>query len=299
MRNKNLTAPLFALAALSLIWGYNWVLMKDAVLYSGPFIFTANRSLGGGIALFAFMAATKRSMAPGSFWGVFLLGLGQTAGFLGLATWALVSGAAGKTAVLVYTMPLWVLLFAWPILHERLHGIQWLVVAMSLTGLACIIQPWNLHSGRISITLAVSAGIVWALASIWAKLLRKKYPIDLLALTAWQLILGSLPLFVVAFLFEHQSIHWSNSYLFDLAYNIVPVTIGWILWLYALHELPAGLASLGTLLTPVIGVFSSRIQLGEIPGPWDIAGMLLIFAGLALLSLNRQRTPPEMNALVP
>ena len=275
-----------ALSLLSLVWGYNWVVMKDAVQYSGPFIFTAIRSLGGGIALFLVIAATKRSVSPGSFWGVFILGLGQTTGFLGLATWALVSGGAGKTVVLAYTMPLWVLLFAWPILKEALQGLQWWVMVLALTGLAFIIQPWNFHSGLTSTVLALAAGVSWALASVWAKVLRNKIEIDLLSLTAWQLVLGSLPLFLIALLFEHQPVQWSGAYIGDLVYNIVPVTIGWILWLYALNALPAGLAGLGTLLTPVIGVLSSWIQLGETPGGWDIAGMLFIFGGLVMLSLQ-------------
>jgi drug/metabolite transporter (DMT)-like permease len=47
-----------------------------------------------------------------------------TTGSVGFSTWALESGAAGKTAVLVYTMPFWVLLLAWPILAERIRGLQ-------------------------------------------------------------------------------------------------------------------------------------------------------------------------------
>jgi drug/metabolite transporter (DMT)-like permease len=278
---------LISLAVLSFIWGYNWVVMKDAVRYSGPFIFTAMRSLLGGFALFFVILAMKRPISPGSFSGVLLLGLGQTTGFLGLATWALVSGGAGKTAVLVYTMPLWVLVLAWPILKESLQGLQWFVFSLTIIGLAFIIQPWMYHSGLMSTSLALTAGIIWALSSIWAKVLRKKIEIDLLSLTAWQMVLGSLPLFIIAFSFENRPIFWSSDYIFDLFYNVIPVTIGWALWLYALHELPAGIAGLGTLLTPVVGVLTSWLQLGEQPSPWDFVGMLFIFSGLLLLSLNQ------------
>jgi drug/metabolite transporter (DMT)-like permease len=229
----------------------------------------------------------RRPVSPGSFRGVLLLGLGQTTGFLGLATWALVSGGAGKTAVLVYTMPLWVLILAWPILNERLQGLQWFVFSLAVIGLIFIIQPWMYQSGLMSTFLALAAGIIWGLSSIWAKVLRKKIEIDLLPLTAWQMILGSLPLFIIAFSFENRPILWSPAYTFDLFYNIIPVTIGWALWLYALHELPAGIAGLGTLLTPVVGVLASWLRLGEQPNSWDLVGMLFIFSGLLLLSLNQ------------
>jgi drug/metabolite transporter (DMT)-like permease len=44
-------------------------------------------------------------------------------------TWALVEGGPGKTAVLIFTMPIWTLLLAWPILGERVRGKQWLAAA--------------------------------------------------------------------------------------------------------------------------------------------------------------------------
>ena len=52
----------------------------------------------------------------------------QTAGFLGLMTWALQGEGAGKTAILTYTMPFWLLLMAWVFLGERLKGFQWVAV---------------------------------------------------------------------------------------------------------------------------------------------------------------------------
>ena len=41
------------IAALSLIWGYNWVMMKVAVTYAPPFAFAALRFLGGAVVLMA------------------------------------------------------------------------------------------------------------------------------------------------------------------------------------------------------------------------------------------------------
>jgi drug/metabolite transporter (DMT)-like permease len=56
------------------------------------------------------------------------------------------------------------------------------------------------------------------------------------------------------------------------------------LWYYILHKLPAGIASLGTLATPVIGVILASIQLGERPSLWEGLGMVLIVAALTLIS---------------
>jgi len=97
---------MLALGLLSLIWGYNWVVMKEAVRYIDPFAFSALRSILGALAIFAILLLLRRSWSPGSFLGVLLLGFIQTTLFVTFSTWALVAGGAGKTAVLVYTMPL-------------------------------------------------------------------------------------------------------------------------------------------------------------------------------------------------
>ena len=67
-----------------------------------------------------------------------VLGLLQTSGFTGLLVWALVEGGAGKTAVLTYTMPFWTMLFAWPLLGEKLSGWQWPAAFFSLMGILFI-----------------------------------------------------------------------------------------------------------------------------------------------------------------
>ena len=117
---KNITIKAFvALFILTLIWGYNWVVMKLAVQYASPFQFAAMRTFSGAIILFIVMLFTKRSLAVKEFPTMLVLGLLQTIGFTGLIIWAVASGSAGKTAVLSYTMPFWVMLFAWPLLGEK------------------------------------------------------------------------------------------------------------------------------------------------------------------------------------
>ena len=57
-----------------------------------------------------------------------------------------------------------------------------------------------------------------------------------------------------------------------------------LLWMYVLHNLPAGTAGLSSLAIPVVGVLSAWIQLGERPGTLEAIGMGLIVAALAVLS---------------
>lgn len=67
--------------------------------------------------------------------------------------------------------------------------------------------------------------------------------------------------------------------------SVISQGIALILWFYILTKMPAGMASMGTLATPVIGVIAASIELGERPSVTEGWGMLLILIALALLSL--------------
>jgi drug/metabolite transporter (DMT)-like permease len=274
-----------ALAVLSIIWGYNWVIMKQASDYAGPFQFAALRTVFGTVALFAILVARGQSLrlvAPGR---MLLLGLLQTAGFTGLSQWALVSGGAGKTAVLAYTMPFWLLLLAWPLLGERMRGAQWIAVALAAGGLVLIVEPGGLATSFTSELLAVLSGLSWAASAIVAKRLRASVDVDLLSLTAWQLLFGAVVLVVVALLVPAPPLAIGTPLVLAVAYTAFLGTgLAWLLWMYVLDSLPTGVAGLGSLAIPAIGVLCAWLQLGERPRTSELLGMILIAAALALLA---------------
>ena len=131
MRSSSNTGPLAAFCLMALIWGYNWVVMKVAMSYSGPLEFSAWRCALGVLLLFGLLIALRVPLRPRELAKTVWLGLFQTAGFVGLVSWSLSTGAAGKNAVLAYTMPFWVILLGWPFLEERLRGWQWLALALA------------------------------------------------------------------------------------------------------------------------------------------------------------------------
>jgi len=287
----------WALLLLSVIWGYNWVVMKVALRDAGTFDFAALRTALGALSLFVVLAWRRAPLAPRNVRGAALLGLLQTSAFIGLTVWAVDVGGAGRTAVLVYTMPFWVLVLAWPILGERIRGLQWLAVALAFAGLMSILEPWQLHGELLSKVLAVVAGIAWAASVIVAKKLHIRGGAELLSLTAWQMLLGAVPLVVAALLVPSAPIHWTGSFIAALLYNIIPANaVAWLLWLYVLNRLSAGLASLGMLATPVLGVLAAWAQLGERPGALEALGMLLIGVALALFSYHSVQQHRRVNA---
>jgi drug/metabolite transporter (DMT)-like permease len=285
-----------ALAALALIWGYNWVVMKIAVRYADPFVFAAMRTFFSACLLFALLAVLGRSLRPVAFWWMALIGLLQT-GFISLSMVALTFGAAGKVSVLVYTMPFWLLLLAWIVLGEHLRGVQWLAVCLALAGFLLILSPWRLQ-GVTATLLAVGAGLSWAASGVSIKALDRRRHVDVLSLTTWTMLISSIPLVVVSAFTWNGGPVWSGSFVAALVYNIVLANaLAWFLWLYALRSLPTGLAGFGTLAIPVVGVIAAWLQLSEMPGAFEAIGMACIIAALAVLTISelaRGRRPgPE------
>lgn len=295
-QNKTVVIRAFiALMVLTAIWGYNWVVMKSALEYAGAFQFAALRTVIGAVCLFAVVLYMRKPLRVKEMPTLIWLGILQTSGFTGLLIWALVEGGAGKTAVLTYTMPFWVMVLAWPLLGEKLRGMQWPAAILSTMGMLFILDPLHLGTDKFSMFLAVMSGVFWAMSVIVAKKLHQRAPeLDLLTLTAWQMLFGSIPLAVAALIIPAPDIQWTPYFIGAIIFNSVFCNaLAWLLWLYALQRLSAGVASMSSMLAPVIGVVAAWLQLNEIPTMHELIGMALIAASLVIISVIsiRKHTP--------
>ena len=232
--------------------------------------------------LFAIAFATGRRIALASYRRTIVVGVIQVGVFVSLSHLALVAAGPGKTSVLVFTMPFWMIVFAHVLLHERMRGTQWLAVALAFAGLTLIIAPWQLGSLAGSL-LAVAGGAAWALSSV----ISKRWPTpgaDPLVLTAWHLLFGLLPLMLLSLSFSDRPVQWNGEFIAALLFSAIFATaIGWWLWTFVLSHTKAGIAGLNALAIPCIAVISSWLQLGERPPPLELGGMLMIGIALALL----------------
>ena len=272
-----------ALVAMVLIWGYSWVMMKIALRHAHPFDFAALRMLIGAVILFAIVKLRGRGLRLPKWRMAIFLGLTQVAAFVALSHYALLAAGPGKTSVLVFTMPFWMIVFAHFIIPERMQGPQWIAVALAFAGLVLIVAPWELKSLTGSI-LAVAAGAVWAFTAV----ISKKWPTaagDPLLFTAWQLAIGFAALAVLAGVVSHRPVDWNTEFILALGFSAVLATaIGWWLWTWCLAHTPAGILGLNSLGIPLVAVIASAIQLGERPDALELAGMVLIGAALGLLA---------------
>lgn len=282
---RNPHRALSALLAMSFIWGYSWVVVKEALRFIDPLDFVAVRTFMGAMCMLALAKASGANLRPRELPLTFLVGLFSTTGSMGLSTLALAAGTAGKTAILLYTMPFWTLLFAVPILGERIRAVYWISIVMALAGMVGLLEPWNLQGSLISKLLAATAGMLWAVSAIIAKMIQRRGEYDTMTFSAWQMLLGSLPLCVLATVVPSPSISWSGYFVFALLYNVLLAgSVAVFLWYYLLRILPAGLAGMATLATPVIGLLASSIQLHERLSFSESWGIVLIVSALGLIA---------------
>ena len=275
---------ILALVVLGPVWGYGWVATKISLEYSDALTFAALRVPLSAVLLFLVMIVLRKPLRPPPLGWTALIGFLQTTLFVGLVITALHDTGAGKVSVITYTMPFWLLLLAWVFLGERLRGVQWLAVALAFAGLVLVVRPWDL-TGVTSGILTLLGGLSWAASAVAVKLMQRRHTVDVLSLTTWQMVFGSVPLIAAALLTYSGGPEWTFSFWWGLAYTVVLANaVAWFLWLYALHALPAGAAGLGTLSIPVVGVIAAWIQLGEVPTLVEGVGMLLIIGALAVLA---------------
>ena len=281
---KTLRLAVLALAALSLIWSYNWVVTKEVLRYVGALDFAALRCVFGAALLLVMLPLTGRSLKPPPWRPVLGIGLLQGAGMTGLSQLALTSGGAGKTAVLVYTMPFWVMALAALLPGEKPRRQHIIAAAVAALGLLLVIEPWHWRGTLLSSALALASGAAWAGGSVVAKLAFRQRSVDFLSLVAWQMAVGAVALAALALATHERPIIWSPYMLGALAYNVLLGTaLGWTLWLFILRALPAGMAGLSTLIIPVLSVLWALWLLGEKPGLAEGGGIALILLALVLL----------------
>lgn len=290
---------LIALLVLTLIWGYNWVLTKQALEYAAPFTFAAMRAVGSTIAMFAVLILMRRPLKLVAPVKTFWFGFVNCGLFLLFQNWALVEGGAGKTSVLAFTMPIWTLLLSWAFLKERVRGAQWLAAVGTLVGLVLIIAPWALHAGFLSKLMSILAGVSWSVATIMLKRWRAELAGDMLLVIAWHMVFGSVFLVAVAAVVPEPATRWTPQFVLILAYIIlVSTALAWYLWFYVLERLPAWQAGLSVLGVPAVAILTSRIQTGEAVEPLELAGILFIGFGLGLLSFLNWRADRQRRLLV-
>jgi drug/metabolite transporter (DMT)-like permease len=286
------------LLLLSLAWGLTWPAMRVA-LGEIPVFSMRTVSLGlGALTLVIVVAAQRRKvmMPNATAWAhVFVAAILNIVGFSLLSSFALLQAATSRVAILAYTMPIWAALFAWLVLGERFNRARIVALALCVAGMAVLIAPLAGTGIPVGLLLALGTGASWAGGTVYLKWAR--IDADPIVVAAWQLVAGFLVV-AIALPFVEGGLHLTQAHapaVFGMVFTgWVGSGLAYFLWFKIVGRLAAMTASLGILSTPVVGVISTAVLLGEWPTVPDMAGFALIFAASACVLLPaRETTAPE------
>jgi drug/metabolite transporter (DMT)-like permease len=280
-------AGLAFLAVTAIGWGLTWPVTKYLLGELPPLTLRGGTGFVGGIvlALVSLLQGQSLTVPPAMWPRVALVALFNVGGWMTLTGLSLVFLSASEAVLIAYTMPIWTVVLAWPVLGERPTLLRLIALVMTFAGLAAI-----LGANGISASMAKLPGIVMALGAAagfaLGTVLAKKRPILMppLSAAAWQLCIGSAPMIAAGLLSETTHLdHVSALGWWLLVYSTVgQFCIAYVCWFAALKRLPASVAAIGTMAAPVIGVVTSALTLGEPLGVGQIAALIFTLAGVAL-----------------
>jgi len=270
---------------LTLGWGFNWPMMKLALAEIPVWTFRGSCTASGALGLFLIAyLGRQRIRVPQGQWGIL-----AAASLCNVTLWNVFIGygltmlPSGRTAIIAYTMPLWTVLLSRWVLHERLTARRIFGVALGMAGMILLIgsELAVVKAAPLGAVLVLGGAFAWALGTV----LMRRHPIQLptTSLTAWQLLVGGLPIMIGALFIDWgmwQPIGIKAT--IGLVYNMIFVFIFcyWA-WFRIATSAPPTVAALSTLMIPVVGVFSGIWLLGESPHWQEYAAMALVIASLA------------------
>ncbi len=280
---------IFLLVFTITTWGYSWVLMKIGLGYAEPFTFAAWRCAIGGVAMIIFVRVKsiewpKLEKLP----DYLMIAIFQTTLMFGLMLYGMKYVTAGKTSVLLYTMPIWTIFLVHFYLKERLNRGKWLGVALGTIGIVCILgwdtlvhQNSEILFGEL---LIIGGAISWAVSNIWVK--KRMGGENIYMVSSLQLSIGAIGLALLAIPTEGiLNIEWNAHSIYILLFTgLIASAVDFTIWFYLLKNLDIKITTFSSMLVPVFGLIFDWAILGNKLDGGVIVGGALILIGIYQVS---------------
>jgi len=198
-----------------------------------------------------------------------------------------VHAVAVDTAIIVaYTYPVWMVLLARTLLGERVTLPRGLALCLGIAATVILFLPSDGHFNLPVLGTAIMLfnALTWAGGTLYYK--TRRWSVPTMELVGWQMLIGAVPMVAAATLLERlpNVAEVSTDALLALGYSmfIAQALAHWA-WFRALDYLSAVVASLITLVNPVIGVFASAWILGESLTPQKLVALACAVAALFIV----------------
>ena len=276
-----------ALATVYVVWGSTYLAIRVMVETIPPLLGAGTRFLIAGAIFLAFLKArgTTLRITRAQAAGAALVGTLLTFGGNGLVTVAEQDVPSGLAALLVATVPLWVVLYR-AVARERVSAATAVSVAIGFVGVALLVLPGDRPDGASlgGVLLVVLAAGLWALGSFWSK--KVELPEDAFLSTAVQMLIGGAAMVAVGLVAGEASEVNSDAFALDSVLALVYlITFGSLLaftaYVWLLQNAPISTAATYAYVNPVIAIVLGWAILSEEITPLVIAGAAVIVASVA------------------
>lgn len=289
-----------ALLAMTLIWGFNFIVVKTTLVEIAPLAFAALRFVLAALLLFAIVRIRQGGFyIPRAAWGrVALMGLIGTTLYQPLFISGLALTKASNSALILACTPAFIVLLNRAFGHERFTRRGWLGIALSFLGIAFVVVSGGEFSFEpqtlLGDGLVLAATFCWALYSVLSVPLLKRYAP--LSVTALSTIFGAIPLFFIG-LPAMLNQNWASvtpSGWAGLVYSAVfAIVVAYIIWNVGIKRIGGARTAIYNNLTPVVATLAAAIFLGEELTAFKIIGAAIIFVGLYFARTAQIIVEPE------
>lgn len=281
-----------ALLLIVVLWGSYPALAKVALHDVPPVILVALRGVVASVFLVVMLArsgeGTVREVTPAGLRAFTVLAVTGVVGSMQLTYLSLYFTTATNVVLLQVATPVMVALGARVYLGERLSRLAWTGVWLSIAGVLLIItrgRLGNLRPGQLQMGdfINIASMVCWSSYTVYGKRVLREYSPALATTAAY--VIGTallIPLAVVtAPLFPAPRLGSAVAWIVIL-YQAILGAVAHVWWYRAVDVVGPSLASAVTNLQPVVGLALAALVLAEGVGGWQIAGGLLVLAGVGL-----------------
>lgn len=285
-------------SGVALIYATCFVAIKAGLAYAPPLLFGGLRALIAGLILLAAVIALRRPFLPAARAWPRVGALALLATLLTFGAMFLSPGrtGAGIASVLGNVQPLLAVALAAAFLGERLTRGKAVALGLGLVGVALISSTAPRGSGSDDLAgpiLAVLMSVASAAGSVIVK--RMGPQPSLLAVTGWQLVLGSLPLLAIsAFVERGAAVVWSPEFVGLLLFlALVGTALTFAVWYWLIQHDEVGRLTMFLFLVPIFGLALAALVFSERVGALEGVGVAFTIAGIGAVAWESRRGTPR------
>ncbi len=216
------------------------------------------------------------------------LGLIGVGAFYLLYFFTVRESTVGTAAILLYSSPAFVALFAWIFLREALGVLRVLALALTFGGIFLVVggyDPAALEVGPLVLATGLLSGLTYGLYSIFGKPLSER--LEPAVILSYALGFGAVLLVLFALPTAHTLVGLSSgSYVLLFMLAVVHTSLAFGLYTAGLKRLDAGQAAIVATVEPVVAGAIGVVLLGEALTAPKLLGALLVLAGAALAQVR-------------